>query len=462
MSEALETEFEDDVQHEVSLKDSFIKEIAELLDEGSIERIQELCADLPAEDAAELIKKLSSDHRRALLETLEGLLNPETFSHFESEVLNDLLEHVSPSYIASIVNELDSDDAIHLIEDLEEDRRAHVLRHLNKKLRLVVEEGLTYPEDSAGRLMQREIVAVPLFWTVGKTIDYLRASAGNRPDVFHNIFVVDPMHHFVGVVSLSDLLSVSRSARIDSILTEDSTTIPVLMDQEEVAYIFRKKDLLSAAVVDENDHLIGVITVDDIVDVIHEEAEKDILQLSGVNDTDIHRQALATANSRFVWLVINLGTAIAASVVISFFEGAITKLAALAVLMPIVASMGGNAGTQTLAVTVRALATKELSGVNSLRVIIKECLVGFINGSLFALIIGSLVFLWSDNLMLGIVIAVAMVTNLLLAGISGAAIPMLMNRWGFDPAQSAVVFLTTVTDIVGFFAFLGLAALFLV
>jgi len=448
-------------EHLLGVKDSLIKEVRELINLGEIERIHDICLDLPAEDLAELIEKLDPDRRIKLVETLEKDIDPETFSYFDREVLNDVLEHMPPSHIASIVNELESDDAIGLIEDLDEYRHQNVIRHLDRKLRIVVEEGLTFPEESAGRMMQRELVAVPQFWTIGKTVDYLRAAASSLPENFYNIFVVDPMYHLVGVVNLSRILSTKRSEKIDTIINDDYVTIPVKMDQSEVAFLFSRKDLLSAAVIDEKDRLMGIITIDDIVDVIHEDAEKEILNFSGVNDTDIHKQAIDTANSRFIWLVINLFTAIAASMVISLFEGTIAKFATLAVLMPIVASMGGNAGTQTLAVTVRALATRDLSSANAFRVIIKECLVGIINGSLFAVIIGTVVYLWFNNLSLGLVIGAAMVMNLFLAGFSGAAIPMVMNRWGFDPAQSAVVFLTTVTDIVGFFAFLGLASWFL-
>jgi len=445
-------------EQQVGLQDEFIREIAELLDQNCTDRVQELCRDLPATDAAELIVKLDSARRHKLVEALENDLHPETFSYLGREILNDLLEHMSARHIASIVNALDSDDAIHLIEHLDEDRRANIMRHLGRKLHAIVEEGLTYPEDSAGRMMQREFVAIPQFWTVGKTVDYLRAAAGTLPDRFYNIFIVDPMHRLVGAVMLSHVLCAQRSVKVDSLLGEDHTTIPAAMDQKHIAFLFRRKDLLSAPVVDESGQLIGVITVDDVVDVIHEEAEKDFLNISGVSDTDIHRPVMATANSRFFWLAVNLLTAIAASLVISLFEGTIAKIAVLAVLMPIVASMGGNAGTQTLAVTVRALATKDLSSANSLRVVRKELLVGLINGILFALIMGAVVFLWFNNLQLGIIIGIAMILNLIAAGFSGAVIPIIMNRLGHDPAQSAVVFLTTVTDIVGFFAFLGLAS----
>jgi len=445
-------------EQQVGLRDEFIREISELLDQNYIDRVQELCRDLPAADAGELIVKLDSEHRHKLVEMLEPDLHPETFSYLDREILNDLLEHMSSRHIASIVNELDSDDALHLIEHLDEDRRGDIMRHLNRNLRVVVEEGLTYPENSAGRMMQREFVAIPQFWTVGKTVDYLRAAASTLPERFYNIFIVDPMHRFVGAVTLSHVLCAQRSVKIDTLVGEEHVTVPVTMDREQVALLFSRKDLLSAPVVDENEQLIGVITVDDIVDVIHEEAEKDFLNISGVGGSDIHSPVLATASARFFWLAINLLTAIAASLVISIFQGTIAKIAVLAVLMPIVASMGGNAGTQTLAVAVRALATKDLSSANSMRVIRKEIIVGLINGTLFAVIMGAVVFLWFHNLRLGMIIGAAMIMNLIAAGFSGAIIPIIMGRMGHDPAQSAVVFLTTVTDIVGFFVFLGLAS----
>jgi len=456
----VELEEKEDEVH-FGLKDSFIKEVADFLDEDKLDEVHKLCDDLPPEDMFDLLMKLKRDLRLKLVETLEKEIDPETFSHLDKDTLNELLEHMSPSHIASMVNELESDDAIRIIEDLDEDRRENVLRNLSKKLRMVVEEGLTFPEESAGRMMQREMVAIPMFWTVGKAIDYLRAAAHGLPEKFYNIFIIDHMFKVIGSIDLSKMVSSPRAEKIAEIMSEDFVTVPALTDQHEIAILFRRKDLLSAAVVDDNDHIIGVITIDDIVDVIHEEAEQDILQLSGVNDKDIHRQVISTANARFIWLMVNLVTAFIASFVIRIFEGTIEQLATLAVLMPIVASMGGNAGSQTLAVTVRALSSHDISSVNMMQAIIKECLVGFINGFLFSIIIGSIVYLWFGSLALGMVIAAAMVINMFLAGFAGSAIPILMDKLGFDPAQSAVVFLTTVTDVVGFFAFLGLASHFL-
>lgn len=450
-----------DLEQQVGVSDDFIREIRELLDEDYTDRIQELCRDLSPADAAELLGKTESAHRLKLMEILEDQLDPETFSYLDHDILNDFLVNMAPQAIASIVNDLDSDDALNLIDGLDEDRRADIMRHLSRKVRAAVEEGLSFPEESAGRMMQRELVAIPQFWTVGKTVDYLRAAADALPDKFYDIFIVDPMHHFVGAVALSRVLCAQRAIKIDTLVNEEHVSIPVAMDQEDVAHFFRRKDLLSAPVVDENDKLIGVITVDDIVDVIDEEAEEDFLKQAGVSDSDIYRSTLLTARSRSSWLLVNLLTAFIAASVISMFEGSIEKIVALAILMPIVASMGGNAGTQALAVMIRALATKEVSATNAWRVIGKECAVGLINGLLFAVMLGSCVAWWFHNPQLGMVIASALVLNLFSAGLFGALIPVVLDRMGLDPAPAAGVFLTTVTDVVGFLAFLGLATVFL-
>ncbi len=454
-NQEIDTEAE---EQRVGLQDEFIREIADLLDQGYIDRIQELCRDMPAPDAAELIVKLDGGRRRKLLEVLENDLHPETFSYLDRELLNNLLEHMSSKNVAAIVNELDSDDAIGLIERLNEERRGNVLRHLNRTLRAYVEEGLTFAQGSAGRMMQHEFVAIPQFWTVGKTVDYLRAAAATLPERFYNVFIVDPMHRFVGAVNLSHILCAQRSVKVDALVGEEHVTVPVSMDREQVAILFRRKDLLSAPVVDEDNQLIGVITVDDIVDVIHEEAEEDILKLGGVTNSDIFRSPLSTVRARFWWLSINLLTAFIATSIISLFSDTIEKFVVLAALMPIVASIGGNAGTQTLAVVVRAIATQELTAANTWRTIAKELVVGSINGILFGLIMIAGISFWYHDLKLGLIMAAAMLFNLTAAGLSGSIIPLVLHRNGFDPAHSGTVFLTTVTDVVGFFAFLGLAS----
>ena len=440
------------------LPDEFIREIRELLDQDYTDRIQELCRDLNPHDAAELLIKIGSERAR-LVDVLESDIDPEAFTHLDHDILNNILDHMTGAQIAGIINALDSDDAINLIDDLDEERHVEVMRSLSRKVRLFIEEGLTFPEYSAGRLMQREFVAIPQFWTVGKTVDYLRAAAEAMPDRFHDIFIVDPMHKFVGSVDLSRILCAQRSAKVDTLVQEDHVSIPVEMDQEDVAQMFRRKDLFSAPVVDEHNRLIGVVTVDDIVDVIDEEAEDDFLKLSGiVSDSDIFRPMLTTVRARFGWLAVNLLTAFAATWVIAQFEGTIQQLVILAALMPIVASMGGNAGTQTLAIAVRALATGELTRGNALRMIGKEILVGAVNGILFGVIMIGVILFWYQDIRLGLIMALALLCNLIAAGFSGAIIPFWLHRAGFDPATSAAVFLTTVTDVVGFFSFLGLAA----
>ncbi len=309
--------------------------------------------------------------------------------------------------------------------------------------------------------MQRELVAVPTFWTVGEVIDFLRES-DDLPDDFYDLFVVDPRHRLIGYVSLNRILRTQRPVPIRDIMLDEFVSVPVNMDQEEVAYVFAQQDLVSAAVVDDSERVIGVITIDDIVDVIHEEAEEDLMRLGGVQEDDLYAAVVDTGKSRFSWLFVNLITAIIASVVIGFFQGTIEQVVMLAVLMPIAASMGGNAGTQTLTVAVRAIAMKELTPANSFRVLSKEILVGTFNGFLFAIIIGVIAWVWSGSLGIGGVMAAAMIITLIIAGLAGAAIPLGLSRTRFDPAIASGVFLTTITDVVAFLAFLGLGAWFLI
>lgn len=451
-----------DDEHDVGLSDQFIAEILELESHNYTDRIQELCRDLSAPDAAELLGKVDAARRHHLVEILETVIPPDTFTYLDHVMMNDLLEHMSDPHVASIVNELESDDAISLINDLDGTRRADIMRHLSRKVRAAVEEGLTFPEQSAGRLMQREFVAIPQFWTIGKTVDYLRAAADSLPERFYDIFIVDPAHKFVGSATLSRVLCAQRAVKVDTLVSEEHVTIPVTMDQEQVAFQFRRKDLLSAPVVDENNRLIGVVMVDDVVDVIDAEAQEDILKLGGVSDSDIHRPTLSTARLRSTWLTVNLFTAFLDTAVISMFSHSIEKIVALAALMPIVASMGGNAGTQTLTVVIRALATKEVSSANAMRVVIKECIVGLMNGVFFALLMTGIVFYFFKDLKLALVMAAALIFNLFAAGLSGAIIPLTISKIGLDPAPSSAIFLTTVTDVIGFMAFLGLATWFLV
>jgi len=438
----------------------FVRQVLEALDGEDAERVHALIDPLHAADAADLLGLVNADQRRRLVELLREDLDPAILSELEEPVRDDVIDQLEPAEVAAAVSELESDDAIYVLEDLEEAEREAVLAKVPAEERAAVEAGFTYPEDSAGRLMQRDLIAVPPYWTVGQTIDYLREH-DNLPQTFYEIFVVDPKHHPIGTVPLSRLMRTKRKVRVDDIMEREQTLIPVDMDQEQVSFLFKQYHLVSAAVVDAEGRLVGMITVDDVVDVIEEETEEDLMLLGGVAEADIHESALATSRTRFSWLLVNLGTAILASYVISLFDATIQQMVALAVLMPIVASMGGNAGTQTLTVAVRSLATHELTPTNALRAVIKEALVGGINGIAMAIVIGVVAGLWFDNIALGGVLAAAMVINMLVAGLAGILIPLVLDRLGIDPAVASSVFVTTVTDVVGFFAFLGLAALVL-
>lgn len=444
-----------------SLSDEIIAEIRHALNEEDIEALKTLLYDFSEADIAEMFQKLDKPARREFLEKYSNLIDPHVYAHMDYQLREEILSDMPPALVAKIVSELESDDALDLIEDLDPLFQKEILKKLSAKDRIALEEGLSYPEESAGRLMQREYVAIPQFWTVGKTIDYMRAAAEELPEDFYDLIVIDPYYHVVGEIPLARLIRAKRSEKIKDLVLEDIHIIPATMDQEEVTHLFRREDLGSAPVVDEDGRLVGVITIDDIIDVIDEEAGEDILKLAGVDESDLYRAVLSTSMSRSKWLLVNLVTAFLAASVVSFFGATIEKVVALAALMPIVAGMGGNAGTQALTVAVRAIAMRELSGANAPRAIIKEGLVGFINGCLFATLVGIIAALWFQNPILGGVIAMALVINLISAGIFGAGIPIVLNKFGQDPAISSSIFLTTITDTVGFFAFLGLATLFL-
>ena len=434
--------------------------VEEALAESDASKIEALVDPLHPADVADLIEYLTTDERHLLLDIVGGKMEPETLTYLDAAVRGDVIEHIGPRNLARALSELDSDDAVDVFEDLDEETQHRILASLPRAYRQLLEESLAFPEDSAGRLMQRELVAIPSAWTVGETIDYMRA-AEELPDDFYDLFIVSPKHKPLGAIPLSRVLRTRRPVRLTEIMETDLKQIPLTMDQEDVAYAFRQYGLVSAPVVDEAGRLVGVITVDDVVHVIDEEAEDDILKLGGVSEVDLYSAVLDTTKHRFPWLVVNLLTAILASVVIGLFESTIEKLVALAVLMPIVASMGGNAGTQTLTVAVRSLAMKDLTAANAWRFVGKELLVGSANGILFAILSGIVAWLWFQSPALGLVIAAAMIFNLIVAALSGTAIPLGLEKIGVDPAIASSVFVTTVTDVVGFFVFLGLAALFL-
>lgn len=446
-----------------ALSDEDILNVADAVHDQDSDTVCEVVKDLSAPDTADLIAKVGEADRTELLSMVGEELEPAVFTEMDPELAKNVLSEMPPAQVASLITTLESDDALELIENLDDDFQKDIIRKLSAKTRAAVEEGLSFPEDSAGRLMQREVVAVPEFWTVGKTIDYLRKASDDLPEEFFDIFVIDPSYHVRGHIPLNRIVKNKRSEKIEGLTLDETITINADMDQEDVAYLFRRENIVSAPVIDDAGRLIGVITIDDVVDVIDEEASEDILKLAGVSQGgDLYRAVLSTTGTRFRWLFVNLLTAVLASIVISWFDATIEQLVALAVLMPIVASMGGNAGTQALTVAVRALSTKELSGANTSRIIWKETLVGTLNGTAFAIITGITASLWFANPMLGLVIAMAMVINLLVAGFFGASIPIILNRMGSDPAVASTVFLTTVTDVVGFFAFLALASLLLI
>ena len=424
-----------------------------------------LIADLHYTDIADLVERLHDEDRSRLLTIMGPEFDGDVLIELDETVRDQVIDEVGLETVAQAVTQLESDDAVEIIEELEEHEQQQVLNAISDEDRALIEESLRFPKDSAGRLMQRELVTAPTFWDVGNTIDFLRRNADSDdnplPDRFYVVYVVDPAHRPVGMVWLDKLLRTGRSVTVTEVMEPDMKVIPVMSDQEDVAFLFRQRDLVSAPVVDNGGRLIGAITIDDIVDVIDEEHEEDIMRMGGVRGDDLYSAVLDTTRARFSWLFVNLLTAIVASIVIGLFDATIDQIVALAILMPIVASMGGNAGTQTLTVAVRALAMKDLTATNAGRLVGKEILVGFANGLVFALLAGGVTWFWFENPMLGAVIAIAMVVNLLVAGLAGTVIPLVLDRNGIDPAIASSVFLTTITDVVGFFVFLGLAALIL-
>ena len=424
--------------------------------------MRSLVEGLEAPDLADLIELLEPAQRVPLIEALGSGFRPEVLSELDATVRDQLLPALPKDLLAKAVAELETDDAAYLLESLDPDRCGRKSwRSIPTGDRVAVERNLEYPQETAGRLMQTDFVAVPPFWTVGQVIDHMR-EAEDLPETFSDIYVVDPTYHVLGGVDLSRLLRTKREVAVDTIMDPTRHVVLATADQEEMARQFERYDLKSAPVVDANKRLVGVVTVDDVVDVIEEEAEEDMLRLGGVGDESVADSVLNIVRNRFSWLFINLGTALLSASVIKLFDATIDQMVALAVLMPIVASTGGNAATQTMTVTVRALATRELGPLNTARVIGREASVGLINGLVFAAIMGSVVLLWFGVGKLGLVIAAAMICNFMAAALAGILIPLTLTRAGFDPAVASGVFVTMVTDVVGFFAFLGLATLWLI
>lgn len=437
---------------------SFLAHIgAAIADRDTLTLKQDVAA-LHESELGHLLEALQPDQRRSLVELLGTDFDFSALTEVDEAIRLDIVENLPNEQIAQAVQELDSDDAVYILEDLDQEDQDEILAQLPFTERIRLRRSLDYPEESAGRRMQTEFVAVPPFWTVGQTIDYMREDK-DLPESFSQIFVIDPTFKLLGAVNLDQILRTKRAVRVEDIMHETRHAIPATMDQEEAAREFEQYDLLSAAVVDENERLVGVLTIDDVVDVIQEEAEEDLMRLGGVGDEELSDNILAASRSRVPWLLVNLFTAFLAASVIGLFDNTIERVVALAVLMPIVAGMGGNAASQTMTVTVRALATKDLDIYNAWRIIRREMGVGFINGIIFAVLIGIVAATWFSDPYLGCIIASAMVINMFVAAVAGILIPLLLDRYGVDPAVASAVFVTAVTDVVGFFAFLGLASL---
>jgi magnesium transporter len=454
---ATEVELRDE---EGSIRSDFLHAVSDALEADDIARVRALTLDLHEADLADLIQLLRPEERAELIVALGEDFKAAALPELDEAVRDQVLEDMPPEQVAEALQQLDSDEAVYLLEDLDKGDQKDILAKLPYFERIALQRSLEYPEDSAGRIMQTDLIAVPPFWSVGQTIDYMRV-AEDLPDRFYEIFVVDPAYHLIGSVALNRLLRSKRPTTIESITDEDLRPIMVEADQEEVARQFERYNLTSAPVIDEDKRLVGVITAEDVVEVVQEEASEDILAMGGVGGESVSDTVWETTRLRFTWLFANLITAILASMVISVFEATIEQMVALAVLMPIVASMGGNAGTQTMTVAVRALATQDLGRVNAVRVIIRESAVGLLNGLLFAVIMAAIAYFWFGSDELGLVIGVAMVVNLFAAALAGILIPLGLEALDLDPAIASGVFVTTVTDVVGFFAFLGLAALWL-
>ena len=440
------------------LKPEFVRAVLDAVEEGDSETAYDRVEPLHPADIADLIELTPAEQRPDLIEAIGSLVDGDVLSEMNDWVRDELIEALDPRQLAGMAAELDTDDAVAIIEDMEEADQQAVLNALSPDDRAAIVEALSYPEESAGRLMQRELIAVPEHWTVGDVIDYLRGDEDLASD-FWEIFVVDPSHRPVGTCQLSWILRTPRVVSMTDVMQREQTLIPVDMDQEEVALRFQKYALISAAVVDPGGRLVGQITVDDIVHIISEEAGEDILRLSGAGEGDINEPIRLAVRTRLSWLIVNMGTAILAASVVGMFQSEIAAFALLAVLMPIVSGMGGNAGTQTLAVVVRALATNQITDSNTWWMVLRELRIAAANGAALGLVAGIGSYLIYGNGALSLVFAAAMVINNLAAGLGGVVVPITLDKLRIDPAVSSAVFVTTLTDVMGFFSFLGLAAL---
>ncbi|HEX8445078.1 MAG TPA: magnesium transporter [Sphingomonas sp.] len=440
------------------LNSAFVDAVVDAVEAGDVEEARALVSPLHPADIADLFELAPSERRQAIASALHGMIDGDVLAEMNDWVRDELMEALGPQEVADIATQLDTDDAVAIIEDMDADDQREVLRALAPDDRAAIEEALGYPEESAGRLMQRDLIAVPEHLTVGDVLDYLRRNEDLTTD-FWEIYVVDPSHRPIGTCKLSWILRTPRSVGIGDVMAREQTLIPVDMDQEEVALRFQKYGLISAAVIDAAGRLVGMITVDDVVHIIQEEAGEDVLRLSGAGEGDINEPIRYTVRTRLTWLLINLPTAMLAATVVGLFDDRIARYAVLAQLMGIVSGMGGNAGTQTLAVVVRALATNQLTSSNSLRMIVRELRIAASNGAALGVVVGAGCYLWSGVPALAAVFALALLINNLVAGLAGVMVPITLERFDIDPAVSSSVFVTTCTDCMGFLSFLGLAAL---
>jgi magnesium transporter len=436
----------------------FVAELRQAIADEDADLIRRLLAPLHEADIADVLEQLSGGQQEVLATITPDIFTGEVLAELEPSAREVVMACLDPSHLAAAIQELDSDDATEVVEELDEEIRAAVLAEISEIDREAVEQSLAFDDETAGRLMQREFVAAPEFWTVGHALDHMRATDEELPDMFHDLFVIDTGFRPVGEIPVCRLLSAKRDVPLTELMETPRILVDPETDQEEVAYLFQKYHLVSAPVVDSAGRLTGMLTLDDIVHVIQDENKEDLLALAGVNDAALADTVIRSVRSRAPWLLVNLATAILASGVIALFEGAIAQVVALAVLMPIVASMGGNAGTQSLAVAVRSIAERDLTAANAMRVIWRELATGTVNGLIFAIVMGVVTLAWFQDVQLAAVIAIAMIVNLACAGLSGILVPLGLVRAGADPAVASSVFVTTVTDVVGFLAFLGLAS----
>ncbi len=437
----------------------YIKVVTDKISKNDAEFITNSFKEIHPADAADIIEHLSQEDREKLIKLNKFRINPEVFVELNESIQSEIIKYLSKESIVYILKNLESDDAIKILENIDEKNKNEILESLPPKDRFVLLESLSYPEDSAARIMQREFTAIPSNWSVGQTIDYLRENK-DLPDEFLEIFIVDNEFKPIGTVSSSKVLRTPRETKMLSIMSESQLSIPVDMDREEVGHLFENYNLNSACVVDKSNKLVGMITSDDVLTVLKEEAEEDALRLAGVGNEEITDGVFKKTKRRFSWLLLNLFTAVIASIVIGFFQEDIEKVVALAVLMPIVASMGGNAGMQTLAVTVRTIATNELTKNNFSQNVLKEFSIGVLNGVIFAFISAIIVQLWFNDITLSLIISISMILNMIVAGLFGILVPITLKKFKIDPAIASSVFVTTITDVIGFLSFLGIGAYF--